>query len=291
MITIGLPVYNAENTLKDTLRSIYSQTVNDWELIIVDDSSTDRSLQMVEAVSAADSRVRVLRNNQNLGLPVCLNRIASEARGEYIARMDADDLMHPHRLQKQLEVLDSQSDVDVVQTGMCILDKDLNPIAIRSKSSLDTRPAVVLKHGLLFHATIMGHTTWFLKNPYDESLRRVQDYELWCRTCKTSVFATLPEPLYLCREVGMITLKKYLVALEIQRKIYRSYGPPEIGELGTLELVIRSYLKGAVFAGFSFFGKTDYLVRQRSQPLSNQQRLDALEALQIISQTPVPGLA
>lgn len=290
MITIGLPVYNTENTLGNALRSIYAQTVSDWELIVVDDGSTDRSLRMVEAVSAQDARVRVLYNSRNRGLPASLNRITAEARGSYIARMDADDLMHPRRLQTQLELLDAQPDADVVQTGMCITDDKLNPTGVRFKTSLDTRPGAVLAHGLLFHPTIMGRAAWFRENPYDESQIRAEDHELWCRTCKTSVFATIAEPLYLYREVGTVTLSKYLKSLETQRKIYRAYGPTDVGAPGTLELVLRSYLKGAVYAAFSAFGKNDYLVRRRSQPLSEQQRHDALAAIQTILQTPVPGL-
>lgn len=288
MITIGIPFYNAEATLVDAVRSVFAQTFQDWELLLVDDGSSDDSLSIAQAVN--DPRVRVVSDTHNKGLAYRLNQIAQLAQGQYLARMDADDLMHPRRLQTQLDLLDAQPDVDAVQTGMCIVDKNLNPTGIRFKTSLDTRPAAVLAHGLLFHATLTGNTSWFRANPYNETLMRIQDHELWCRTCQNSTFATLPDPLYFCREVGTVTLGKYLGSLAIQRKVYRMHGPALVGSVRTLELELKSYLKGGIYAGFSAFGKTDYLVRQRSQSLSAQQRHDALAAIQTILQTPVPGL-
>src|SRR5438874_1140893 len=111
-LTIGLPVYNARLFLEDTLRSIFAQTFTDWELIAVDDGSTDGSGALLERLR--DHRVRVFIEKGNRGLAARLNFIHENARGTYIARMDADDMMHPERMARQLAFLDQHPEVDVV---------------------------------------------------------------------------------------------------------------------------------------------------------------------------------
>ena len=116
LVTIGLPCYNVEVTVLDTVRSVLAQTLNDWELVIVDDGSTDATLELVERIE--DPRVRVLSDGVNKGRSVRLNDLHREARGKYVARMDADDLMFPQRLEKQVEFLEANPDIDLVGSGL-----------------------------------------------------------------------------------------------------------------------------------------------------------------------------
>src|SRR3954468_15780628 len=103
-VTIGLPFVNSGETLPNAIRSVFAQTYDDWELILCDDGSTDISLEIARSVR--DARVRVLSDGKNVGLPCRLNQIAAVARGEMLARMDADDLMHPNRIAAQVALLD-----------------------------------------------------------------------------------------------------------------------------------------------------------------------------------------
>ena len=96
MVTIGIPIFNAEATLLETVQSVISQTVRDWELILIDDGSRDGSLAIANSIQ--DPRIRVLSDGVNKGLPARLNQIVDEAKYDLIMRMDADDLMHPQRL-------------------------------------------------------------------------------------------------------------------------------------------------------------------------------------------------
>ena len=102
-VTIGIPFLNARRTLADAVRSVFAQTHGDWELLLVDDGSTDGSSDVVRQL--LDPRVRLLADGVTLGLCARLNQIAAAARGAYLARMDADDLMHPERIARQLEHL------------------------------------------------------------------------------------------------------------------------------------------------------------------------------------------
>src|SRR6516165_10713523 len=104
-VTIGLPFVNQANLLADAIRSVFAQTFTDWELILVDDGSSDCSTSIARAV--CDPRVSYHRNSANRGLPFCLNAIPSLCTGDYIARCDADDMMHPLRLERQIAFLEA----------------------------------------------------------------------------------------------------------------------------------------------------------------------------------------
>src|SRR5690349_10645893 len=104
LVTVGIPFFNNASSLSDALRSIFAQTFTDWELILADDGSTDESLSIARSVR--DPRVMVMSDGGNRGLVFRLNQITSAARGKYIARMDADDLSHPARLQRQVSLLE-----------------------------------------------------------------------------------------------------------------------------------------------------------------------------------------
>jgi len=114
LVSIVMPVYNAAEFLRESLDSILSQTYCNWELIAVDDASSDNSYQILMQYADADSRIKLYKNRNNLGVSKSANKAISKAKGEYIARMDSDDIMFPDRLEKQLKYLQKHDDVLVV---------------------------------------------------------------------------------------------------------------------------------------------------------------------------------
>ena len=122
LITVGLPFFNNRRTLPDAIRSIFAQSLNDWELLLVDDGSTDGSLEFARAIR--DPRVRLVCDGSNRKLAARLNQIAELAPSEFIARMDADDLMHPNRLRRQIELFRGQPGLDVVGTAAFTIDEN-----------------------------------------------------------------------------------------------------------------------------------------------------------------------
>ena len=110
-----MPVYNGERYLRQAVASVLAQTFEAFELIVIDDASVDRTPEIL--ASFADSRIRVLRNVQNLGIVGSLNRGMSAARGRYIARMDADDLCLPTRFVRQMDFLERHPDIVLVGTN------------------------------------------------------------------------------------------------------------------------------------------------------------------------------
>ena len=111
-VTIGIPVYNAEAYLEYTICSVLAQTYRNWELIIIDDGSTDNSLLIAKKYEEIDNRIRVISDGINKKLPHRLNQIIHESKYDYIARMDADDLMSNDRIEKQISILNLNKSID-----------------------------------------------------------------------------------------------------------------------------------------------------------------------------------
>ncbi|MBZ5647277.1 MAG: glycosyltransferase [Acidobacteriia bacterium] len=207
-VTIGLPVYNAAPFIEDALRSIFAQTLTDWELIAVDDGSSDGGAELLRRLR--DPRVRALMDGQHHGLGARLNQIVGLAAGKYVARMDADDLMHPERLERQVDFLENHPAVDVVGCGLISFDAQHRPISVRrlpaEHQAITARP---LRGIPLAHATAVGRAQWWKKHPYNERSRRCEDWELWFSSFRESRFANLPEPLYFYREVQAYSFPGY----------------------------------------------------------------------------------
>ena len=287
-VSIGLPFYNNRATLGDAIRSVFSQTFSDWELILVDDGSTDGSLELAQGL--CDSRVRVFRDGINRGLPARLNQIAGLARGHYLARMDGDDLMHPERLAHQVEVLDRNKDAELAGTAIFSLDRSGRPRGMRGVAHPDSSPLGVLKGVPLVHATLMARTDWFRLHPYDENRWRAEDHELFVRVVRDLRFEHLNEPLYFVCEEQAGYLQKYLATGKADRAIFRAYGPGLVGWPRTAALCLLSKLKGEIYRMCTHLQMEHLLVRRRNAPLTVGQAAAAMEVIERIRATPVPGL-
>src|SRR5260221_3579591 len=120
MLSVLMPAYNAERFIESTVKSVLGQTFENFEFLVVDDCSTDSTSQILSNVK--DPRIRVLRNEKNLGIVGSLNRAASEACGNYIARIDADDLCFPTRFAKQIRFLDRNPEICLLGTAIFSLE-------------------------------------------------------------------------------------------------------------------------------------------------------------------------
>ncbi len=287
-LTIGLPFYNVRDYLGAALRSVFAQTCQDWELLLVDDGSTDGSLQIARSVR--DPRVTVYSDGVNRGLPHRLSQIAQWAHGKYLARMDADDMMHPDRLAKQLRFLEENPSVDLVDSGTYSIDEMDRPAGMRNTQPLQPTMESALRACLLLHATVVGKTSWFRGHQYRDDMRRAEDFELWCRTVGHSTFARLPEPLYFVRE-GKVSIKNYLASGVTVREVLRFFGPAAVGYRKTLVLLLRCHLKCWLYRLFGAFDAQEMLVRRRNTPLEPAVAAEATRILQQIARTPAPGLS
>jgi len=130
IVSVIMSVYNSEEYLMESIDSILNQTFENYEFIIIDDGSTDNSAKIIQ--TSKDRRIRLLRNHKNIGLPLSLNKAIKLSRGQYIARMDADDIAPPYRLERQVNYLYSNSHVDIL--GGQVVSIDINGVRIKNSN-------------------------------------------------------------------------------------------------------------------------------------------------------------
>ena len=195
-----MSVYNGERYLREAIDSILNQTFTDFEFIVIDDCSIDATWAILS--SYADPRIRLVQNKENIGLTRSLNRGLALAQGEYIARMDADDISLPDRFERQVVFLSTCPDVGLLGVGWCNLKSNGERKEFISPPTSD----LVIRWFLLFSTMLAHPGVMFRKNlvnkvgTYNEKIRFAQDYELWCRMAQFTKLANLSEPLLLLRQ-------------------------------------------------------------------------------------------
>lgn len=288
IVTVGLSVYNAAPFLADAIQSVLNQTLTDWELLIVDDGSTDDSLAVAQ--SFADPRIRVLAGGTNRGLPARLNEITRLARGKYLARMGADDIMTPDRLQLQISFMETNPGVDVAGAFAYIIDTHNNVCGVRGTTDLPATLGRAAGGVPLIHPTVVARTNWFRQYPYREEYRRAEDYELWLRTIETSSFRVIGQPLLFYREQGLPLLKKYTRAAVDVRNTVR-FHRHALTPWRFSRVLLASYGKEIIYKVAGAVGLVDALVRRRTRSLPPHTREEAqLLLTQAVSATILPSL-
>jgi len=286
LVTIGIPFFNPGEVFRNAVKSVFSQTYTNWELLLVDDGSTDGSLEIARSIR--DSRVRVISDGRNLGLPTRLNQINQLAVGKYIARMDADDLMHPDRIARQVRFLRENPDIDVVGTGVFFLDERGIPKGVGSYS-LPANLREALMRPWLVHASIVAKKEWFLRNPYNPDYTRGEERELFFRAFSRTRFGLLPEPLYGWRFVGVRNLSKYLASFRYERKMLLEHGPHMLGWAETGMLLARSLMKSTVAIALYTMGVKNIAYRRVVRPIPDELRGQLMEVVKRIEAQEVPG--
>ena len=193
-VSVLMGVYNEEDFLSESIDSILAQTVRDFEFLIVDDNSDDRSPEIIDSYD--DDRIQVIQNETNQGLTVSLNRALKHAQGRYIARQDADDISEPERLERQIQFLETHEQVAVVGTGALLID-DENKVVDRRVGYCNPDFEDFIDKGHLIHGSIMARGSILeAVGGYDEFFRYAQDQDLWLRIAKDHPIANIPSSLY-----------------------------------------------------------------------------------------------
>lgn len=208
LITVGMPVYNAGQYLRLAVLSIVKQTFTDWELLIIDDGSTDNALQSIADIK--DDRIRILGDGKNLGLAARLNECIDLARGKYFARMDQDDVSYPERFRRQVMTLDANPELDLLAVRAITIDE--NNRANGLVPSALTHEDICAKPWRGFyipHPTWMGKIEWFRAHRYTvPGPYFCEDQELLLRSYRDSHLGALDEVLFAYRVRGHIHWKK-----------------------------------------------------------------------------------
>lgn len=252
-ISVIISIYNGERYLREAIDSILNQSLKDFEFIIVNDASTDRTLDILKNYADKDKRIILVNNNENLGLTESLNKAIKLAKGEYIARMDADDISHPDRLGFECDFLDNNPDIGLVGTHASFINEKGQEFSIWHMPTSDYEIKKELMLGNSFcHGSIMIRKKCLEKiGHYREKFKYAQDYDLWLRCSEHYKCANLPLVLYkLRRFANSISRKKlskqseyHLLAICLARE-RRNAGIDRLNEIegkDIVSLLIKNY--------------------------------------------------
>ena len=282
-ISIGIPFFNAEKYLEDAIKSVLAQTFKNWELILVDDGSTDRSLEIAQ--SFVDPRIRIISDGYNRRLPYRLNQIINEAKYDLIARMDADDLMAVDRLEKQVKVLNENPEIDLVVTSLYSIGNKNEILGKRIFSNHQMQPKEILQ-GLtnLLHPSLLARKAWCQRNPYQIDNCLAEDYELWLSAAIKNDFnyLVMQEPLYFYREVENVKKEKMVRGYNTQIKVIKKYYKNTISDIDKNKIILKFQVKKIVVRILNFLNLMQVLQIRRITSVSDQDKDFYASQLEII---------
>ncbi len=204
LISVVLPVYNAELYIAEAIESILNQTYTNFELLILNDASTDKSVDIIKEYAEENERIRFIDYKQNAGLIQRLNDGVRNAKGKYVARMDNDDISLPNRFEEQIKYMEANEEVGVCGTYFDIFEEDSSNIILNVRHPvIDSEIKLsLLKNSVLGHPTVMARAKLLKENEYDLNYNAAEDYELWSRLVLKTKFHNLPKVHLLYRWHG-----------------------------------------------------------------------------------------
>jgi glycosyltransferase involved in cell wall biosynthesis len=264
--SIGIAFFNPGAHFREALASVFAQTRSDWELILVDDGSTDGSLEIAQSLS--DPRVRVVHDGLRRGFNIRLNQISSLATGDFVVRMDADDIMFRARLETLDVALRAAGENTVVGSAAISIDEHSRIVGLRR---VPERVRGYTREAPVIHPTVAVRRDWFLRNPYSEDpvFHRAQDTELWMRVAHRTTFVNVQQPLLFYRESSQYRIDVHFanVAATIAAMERNIDEPRWRKRIRALNTVLRS----AVIVGFDLIGSR-YFARRVQRPLTQEER-------------------
>lgn len=265
-VSIISGAYNIANcySFEKSINSILSQTYTDFEFIICDDGSTDNTWELLSAFQKTDPRIKLLKNEKNMGLGATLNRCTEAASGEYIARHDCDDYAAPERIEKQIAYLDTHPDVSVLGTFAYLFDEG----GVWGEMHF---PTEITKKDFLFCSPHQHGSVVFRKSALIEAggyrvakeTRRTEDYDLFMRMHTFAKSANLPEPLYyFCEDKNTLGRRKYRYRIDEAKVRYRGFKLLGLLPRG-IPYVIKPLIVGLIPARLLAFLKNKFLKRRK----------------------------
>lgn len=242
LISIVLPTYNGSRFLSAAIQSCLDQTFRDWELIIVDDASTDATPTVVSQFVAMDTRIRNIRHEQNRKLPAALNSGFAQSQGEFLTWTSDDNLFCPRALETMVGFLNAHHGTDIVYSGYTVINENSEPLGHRPP-----RPIEEICHGnpvgccFLYRRAVHEEL-----GGYAEDLFTAEDYDFWLRAARTFAFTMLNEDLYryrlhaasltgskaeAIRRATMQTLSRNLPRLKFLKRKHRALGYTKLAAL------------------------------------------------------------
>jgi len=233
LVSVVMSVYNGERYLSECITSILSQTLKNFEFLIIDDGSTDSTAKIIKTFAEDDSRICFIKNPGNLGLAKSLNLGVAKAEGEYIARIDCDDICLPERLEVQVDYLNGNPDIAVVGSWLTMIDengKETKTIKVELKSYTDFLFNFLICKNYLYHPSVMFRKEIIQSlGGYDQEEFPAEDFGLWMRLAKAGYDARIiqkPLTCYRSHSQQICTMRKHKQRCNvhaIHRKLLSTY--------------------------------------------------------------------
>ena len=223
-ITVIMPTYNAEKTVKEAVNSVIAQTVKNWELIVIDDGSTDNTINILTELAKSDSRICFLKNEKNCGVSYTRNRAVALAKGEWIAFLDSDDIWQRKKLEKQLELAENHPEMVVCYTASSFIDEGGNPFEYVMEAVEELDYKTLLHKNLMSCSSVMIRSSVMkeIKMPND---KMHEDYFTWLTVLKKHKIAYgVNEPLLVYRLCANSKSSNRLKAAKMLFNSYRAVG-------------------------------------------------------------------
>ena len=223
-VSIVIPAYNAERTLRQTVESVIAQSFTDWEMIIVNDCSRDGTMTLAQELASGDERIRVLSNEENRGVSFSRNRGVQEARADWVAFLDSDDIWRSDKQEKQMRAAEI-GDADIYCAGFDFMDGDGNPLTGIMHIPETITYKGLLKKNVVSTSGIMIRRDWMLRHPFRRDVAHEDLYE-WLVLLKAGAKAVgIDEPLHTLRifQRGSRSGNKLRSAMNRMR-LYRQIG-------------------------------------------------------------------
>ena len=253
LVSVIMGVYNCSNTLEEAVKCITNQTYSNLELIICDDASTDNTYEVALKIAQQDERVVLIRNNENLTLAPTLNKCLEIANGEYIARMDGDDVCAGDRIEKEMAVLLGSDKYSFVSCWMELFDE--NGVFGTIKHVPEPKALDLISRSQFVHAACIIRKMDIMSiNGYSTSKnrRRVEDYDLWVRLYKNGcVGYNIQEVLYSMRDDRYAnkrrTLNNRLNESSVKRMAIKDFKAPFYMYIYTIIPIIKFFLPNVIY--------------------------------------------
>lgn len=255
-ITVAIPFYNASQFISQAIESVINQTYANWILLLINDGSTDNSIDIANKYKNIDSRIHIINDGLNKGLASRLNEIAHLCETKYLARMDADDIMHPNKLEKQFYIMEN-NEIDVLGTNAYSIDENNDVMGIR----FPQKKEIISSVNDFIHPTIIAKKSWFIKNPYNEKAIRIEDKELWFRTHSKNNFKVINEPLFFYREINGEYYKKYYKTTSTLFYLNKLY----YFDYFWIKKIISNFICIPTYWFFEKILKNNYLIKRRNK--------------------------
>lgn len=273
LITIGIPVYNCESFIALAVRSVLDQTYKNFELIITDDGSKDKTVDILHHFD--DPRIIIISDGENHGIVYRLNQQIKLAKGKYFVRMDGDDIMFPDRIERQVAFLETHKEVDVVGGSAVIIGDDNEIIGMRGYVKGED---VYTCTGFI-HPTVCAKIEFFRKYKYRDELKGIEDFDLWTRSNKVAIFKILNDPVLFYRDPLKFKLKTYLFRQEQCRNGLRNWLQESLITRNIYnKMLLLAYLKSILAICMHVIKCDSYMIKRRNQscPLDMKLRYQTL---------------